>query len=167
VDSDQGDLEAPFLAWPEGEIRLLFLVRDARSWIHSRCRAEKRAGPESWRTLMRWVRVNRRIEAALRRSARPIFVLGYEELALAPEAALTRVCEWLEQPFDAAMLSPGVASRSHILAGNRMRHDAGRRSSIRYDYGWLSSPYWPCRLAFLHPRVARMNRRLVYGNRLL
>jgi hypothetical protein len=166
VDSYQDDLVLP--RWrPDGlEIRLLFLVRDARSWVHSRSRDA--IGPlASWRTLARWWRVNRRIEAELQGAAKPLFVLGYEELALAPEAALARLCAWLDLPFAAAMLTPGEASRSHVLSGNRMRFDPERRARIRYDGAWLASQAWVPRLIPLLPPVAALQRRLVYGNRLL
>lgn len=166
VDSYQGDLALPRQTLPGLETRVLFLVRDARSWVHSR-RRDARGPLAPLRSLARWWRVNRRFERELRRCGKPLFVLGYEELALAPEAALQRLCAWLDLPFDAAMLTPGEASRSHVLSGNRMRFDAERRARIRYDGAWLASPGWTPRLIPLLPPVAAMHRRLVYGNRLL
>jgi len=166
VDSFQDDLVLPRRTLTGLEIRLLFLVRDARSWVNSRSRPA--AGPLApWRTLARWWRSNRRFEAELRGSAKPLFVLGYEELALAPEAALARLCAWLEIPFAPEMITPGTTTRSHVLSGNRMRFDPERRSRIRYDGAWLASPALVPRLIPLLPPVASMQRRLVYGNGLL
>jgi hypothetical protein len=166
VDSYQADLLAPQLSWSRGEIRCLFLVRDVRSWVHSRTR--NREDPlAACMALARWMRTNRQVEAALRRSGRPVFVLGYEELALAPEASLRRICDWLGLSFDAAMLSPGPSSSSHILAGNRMRFDADRAASIRYDASWMARGGAAASIAAALPPVRGMNRRLVYGNGLL
>ena len=96
-----------------------------------------------------------------------MFRLGYEELALAPEQALRKICAWLEIGFDPAMLQPGLNSSSHIVSGNRMRFDPGQSQAIRYDAAWLSSAALSLRVAPLLPAVARLNRRLVYSNGLL
>jgi hypothetical protein len=166
VDSFQADLLGPQLPWPSGEIRCLFLVRDVRSWVHSRSRNRERPFA-AWRALARWLRTNRQVEGALRRSGRPVFVLGYEELALAPEASLRRLCGWLGLDFDAAMLTPGPSSSSHILAGNRMRFDSDRAASIRYDASWMTQGGAVAEIAAALPPLRGMNRRLVYSNGLL
>lgn len=166
VDSYQADLSVPAMAWPGGEIRTLFLVRDVRSWVHSRSRRSDRPAA-AWRALARWWRTNRQVDAALRRSGRPVFVLGYEELALAPEASLRKVCDWLGLPFDPAMLSPGSSSSSHILAGNRVRFDPERSASIRYDGSWMHQASAAIGIASQLPPVRSLNRRLVYGNALI
>ncbi len=166
VDSYQADLQVPQLSWPSGEIRCLFLVRDVRSWVHSRSHGRDRPAAD-WRALARWLRTNRQLERALGRSGRPVFVLGYEELALAPKASLCRLCEWLGLEFDGAMLSPGPSSSSHILAGNRMRFDSERSATIRYDGSWMARGTAPASIAAALPPIRGMNRRLVYGNGLL
>ena len=166
--ADQELVEAHSLGRP---VRVIQLTRDVRSWVHS----ESRRGVErhgrgvgvGWRSLLRWWRVNRRLDQQLHRCGHPVFRLGYEELALAPEAALRGLCHWLELDFDAAMLQPGSHSKSHIVSGNRMRFEPGRSDAIRYDAAWLSSPALPLRLAPLLPPVSRLNRRLVYSNGLL
>lgn len=166
VDSFQADLSVPTLPWPGGEVRTLFLVRDVRSWVHSRSRRRERPAA-AWRALVRWLRTNHQVEGVLRRSGRPMFVLGYEELALAPEASLRKICNWLQLPFNAAMLSPGAASSSHILAGNRMRFDPQRSASIRYDGSWMNQAPAGIAIASQLPPLRGMNRRLVYGNGLI
>jgi hypothetical protein len=167
VDSFQDDLELPQLQVEGLEIRVIFLVRDARSWVHGRCRHGGGGPLKTWRTLARWLRINRRFEHRLGQCRKPLFRLGYEELALAPEAALGRLCDWLDLPFDPDMVTPGETSKSHILAGNRMRFDPRKRARIRYDGGWLASGLLASRLAPLLPPVQAMHRRLVYSNKLL
>jgi hypothetical protein len=65
------------------------------------------------------------------------------------------------------MLSPGEASTSHILSGNRMRFDPERRAVIRYDAAWLASRSPILGAALGLSPLAQLNRRLVYGNGLL
>ena len=171
VESFQADeqlLEAQALGRP---VRVIQLTRDVRSWVHSESRRgverHGRGGTVGWRSMLRWWRINRRWEQRLNRSGCAVFRLGYEELALAPEQALRQLCAWLEVGFDPAMLQPGLNSSSHIVSGNRMRFDPGQCQAIRYDAAWLSSSALSLRFAPLMPAVARLNRRLVYGNGLL
>ena len=166
VDSYQADTSVPILSWQGGEIRTVFLVRDVRSWVHSR--SHKRERPAAaWRALARWVRENRRMESLLRHSDHPFFVLGYEELALAPEASLRRLCTWLDLPFDEAMLAPSVSSSSHILVGNRVRFERDRAATINYDSTWLGQASTGIGIIAQLPPVRSMNQRLVYSNRLI
>jgi hypothetical protein len=65
------------------------------------------------------------------------------------------------------MLTPGLASGSHILSGNRVRFDPQKIQQIRYDASWLLAPAWPASVALNLPQLARMNRRLVYANQLV
>jgi len=152
------------------DIRIIHLVRDVRSWVHSRARAGLKAG-QRWsaaRQLVRWWRVNAKFERAFQQSRYPVFRLGYEEFALQPERSLQLLCAWLAIDFQEAMLAPGLNSGSHILAGNRVRFDVDRNRTIAYDGAWLGvlAPT-TAHLGLLLPGVARMNRRLVYSNDLL
>ena len=171
VESFQADeqlLQVQALGRP---LRVIQLTRDVRSWVHS----ESRRGVErhgrgrgvGWRSLLRWWRVNRRLDQRLAASGHPVFRLGYEELALAPELALRRLCRWLDLDFDAAMLQPGMHSTSHIVSGNRMRFEPGQSEAIRYDAAWMASSALSLRMAPLLTPVAHLNRRLVYSNGLL
>ena len=169
VDSFQDDLELPHRMPPNVDVRVIHLVRDVRSWLHSRLRAtrqRKRWLPDL-RTLARWWYVNRKFDRVLRQCGRPVFHLGYEELALKPERSLQLICDWLGLDFHDQMLTPGMTTKSHILSGNRMRFDKDRVSEIRYDSSWLDSSDHVIRLAMLIPPVQRLNQRLVYSNRIL
>jgi hypothetical protein len=166
VDSFQDDLVLPMQLPPDVDVRIIHLVRDVRSWLHSRLRAKRQVHRfcSDARTLARWWYVNWKFERVLKRSGRPVFRLGYEELALRPEEALQHLCDWLGVPFDPSMLKPGFNSQSHILSGNRMRFDVQKSSVIIYDDSWLRSTHWMVRLAPLIPVIAAMNYRLVYSN---
>ena len=113
------------------------------------------------------MRVNRLWEMKLRQSSVSCFRLGYEELALAPEASLKLLCNWLGLDFCSDMLRPGRYSSSHIIAGNRMRYRPGRRNRIEYDAAWLGSSSSAVKASLLVPGVGSLNRRLVYSNNVL
>jgi len=152
-------------------VRVIHLSRDARSWTHSEARrGVSRYGRTRYvglRGLLRWIRVNRRLEKKLRRSSLPYFRLGYEELALAPEASLRLLCDWLSLDFYPDMLKSNDSSSSHIIAGNRMRYSLEKRSRIEYDGAWLSSDGFSVKASLLVPGVASLNQRLVYSNDVL
>ncbi|MCB4393888.1 sulfotransferase [Synechococcus sp. HB1133] len=170
VDSYQDDLEMTRLSEAMFDIRIIHLVRDVRSWVHSRARAARKSGLRwpAMRQLARWWRVNAKFERSFWQSPYPVFHLGYEEFALQPQRSLELLCAWLSIDFQEAMLAPGQNSSSHILAGNRVRFDAERSRTIAYDGAWLGAPApTAADLGLLLPNVARMNRRLVYSNGLL
>ena len=165
VESYQDDFSLPFLEDPSLEIRVIHLTRDVRSWVHSRSRDGRQRG--RWLPgllpLLRWWRLCARHERQLRRCGKPVFRLGYEELALRPEQSLRRLCDWLDLEFAPVMLSPVNHSASHILAGNRVRFDAERSAAIRYDAQWMAAPSGVAQVALALPWLAALNRRLVYS----
>ena len=167
VESYQDDVVLPWLEDPSIEIRILHLTRDLRSWVHSRSRDGREQG--QWfaglKPLLRWCRLSSRHERLFRLTGKPVFQLGYEELALEPEQTLRRLCAWLGLPFEEAMLQPALHSTSHILSGNRMRFDTNRSASIAYDGSWMASRSGLAQLALMLPWVAALNQRLVYSGR--
>ena len=169
VDSFQDELVLPQSMPSDVDVRVIHLVRDVRSWLHSRLRAARQSGrplPEL-RTLLRWWYVNRKFDRVLQQCGRPVFRLGYEELALQPERSLQLICEWLAVPFSDQMLAPGAHSTSHLLSGNRMRFDRDRSRSIHYDAAWMASRDRLIHTSVLIPGVAALNRKLVYSNKLV
>ena len=167
VESYQDDFVLPFLEDPALEIRVLHLTRDVRSWVHSRSRDGRQRG--RWlpglQPLLRWWRLCARHERQLKRCGKPVFRLGYEELALEPEASLRRLCAWLGVEFAPEMLQPVLQSGSHILAGNRVRFDADRGRAIQYDSAWMRVGSGVAQLALALPALAGLNQRLVYSGR--
>ena len=165
VESYQDDFKLPFLEDPSLEIRVIHLTRDVRSWVHSRSRDGRKRGHwlPGFIPLLRWWRMSARHEMQLNRCGKPVFRLGYEELALRPEQTLRRLCDWLNLEFAEAMLAPVAQSSSHILAGNRVRFDAERGSTIHYDAEWMAMGASVAQLALAWPPLAALNRRLVYS----
>ena len=119
VDSSQEDLDPPFEEFPNLEIRVVFLVRDVRSWVYARARDAAKRGKRlpPLRTLARWTKGNFCFERELRRSDKPIFLLGYEHWARSKEASGSSLRS-LGLDFTPNMLQPEGLSNSHIIAGN-------------------------------------------------
>ena len=168
VESFQDDFNLPMLDDPSLDVRIIHLTRDVRSWVHSRARDGQKRG--AWlpglRPLLRWWRLSARHERQFKASGKPVFRLGYEEVALEPEDTLRRLCAWLNLDFQEEMLQPLVFSHSHILSGNRVRFDAKKARSIRYDASWMRNPTGLAQLALCLPWLAELNKRLVYSNSL-
>lgn len=87
--------------WPEA--RYIHIVRDGRDVARSRIdlgwAGNMYTGVDSWiEAELLWNRVRPEIPAARR------IEVKYEELILNPERELTRICEFLEVPYDSAML---------------------------------------------------------------
>jgi hypothetical protein len=77
---------------------------------------------------------------------------------------LPRICEFLDIGYEPAMLVP-ERSTSHVIRGNRMRHDS-RRRAVSYDPRWLLRREW-LMPALLCRRIMRFNREQVYSNGLV
>lgn len=154
------------------DLRVLFLVRDVRSFTISeidnvaRKRAEGRAyaGVGPFTAFRRWHAANLRTERFVGSHGLPCLRLGYEELCLAPERLVPRICDFIGVPFEPSMLAL-ERSASHVLRGNRMRHDAGRRR-VAYDPRWFVRGEWMLP-ALLCRRIMRFNRERVYSNGLV
>ena len=174
-------------AWTEvvgrDDVRVLYLVRDVRSWTISMIDLSRRngefrikdliskfglgaprkiAGRSRFNRFRQWYRGNREIDRFLAGSGIPRFQLGYEELCLHPNRLVESLCRFLGVPPTRTMLSI-ERSGSHIVLGNRMKEDAEKRRGILYDVRWLLRDEWLLPSALL-PHVMRYNARQVYRN---
>lgn len=152
-----------------GEPRVIFLLKDVRNFTVSEVEsaARKRAQGRNRRQLSSfgafayWYRHNRKLERGLRQRGLPVFRVGYEEICLATEPVVRALCAFLDVEFEPGMLDLG-RSRSHVLAGNRMRMQS-EKHEIAYDSRWFTSSGWLLP-ALLCPWVMRFNRARVHGN---
>jgi hypothetical protein len=170
VESFQADeqlLDARALGRP---VRVIHLVRDVRSWVHSEARRgverHGRGMSVGWRSLVRWWRVNRRLSS------------GYGGLTVRYFSWAMRNWPWHQKQRCGAYAtglschlsgdaSTRTAFRQPYCFWNRLRFEPGQSHAIRYDAAWLTSPALSLRVAPLLPSVAAMNRRLVYSHGLL
>ena len=118
------------------EARFIHLVRDGRDVALSRRRRGMGADKPMAKTANLW---RRRIEDArtqMRRLDRRYLELRYEDLVADPEPHLRRICEFVELPFEPAMLrhtesAPERLAELGDLAaeGGRQARDAAERAS--------------------------------------
>ena len=160
VDSSQSDIkELPSLA-EEYDVRVIFLVRDVRSWVWSRL---KKTGGSAMKHAMEWAKGNRDVSCRLAGAGVPFYQLGYEELALRPMQALESLCRWLDLEFEETMLAPSAHSQSHVIVGNKIARQPGARDAIVYDASWMASRKMDG-FSILYPLYAKLNRTWVYSN---
>lgn len=146
------------------DVRVLQVTRDVRSWVASR---RRRKGDNLISAYVTWLRNVKRIDTDLAQRDLPRFQLGYEELALRPREVLTLICNWLDVPFEEAMLTPFGKTRSHIITGNGSIRKPNLAATIRYDGSWLAANEYPIMSGLLTGVCGRINQRLVYSNGLL
>jgi hypothetical protein len=167
----------------EVEVKVVFLIRDVRSWTISMLEVNQRAGElnladivkkyrwKAWKPLSEripvkyfwhWYLVNRRTKRLLQQAGLPALQVGYEELSLYPDFILKQVCEFLQIDFAANMLSLSE-TRGHVILGNRMRSQPNKRQRVTYDERWFYSTKWLLS-SVLFPGIIRYNNREVYRN---
>jgi len=159
---------------PDIEAKILFLVKDIRSYIIShreKSTINRTNKTRNLKTLYdryflyniyRWYRGNAEIEKFLRSRSLGYFQIGYEELCFRPEEMLKKLCMFIEIEFHPNMLS-AKNSRSHIIRGNEMRYSEKKVSEIVYDHRWLKSQKSGLYAFFCWPLLS-WNSRKVYSN---
>lgn len=147
------------------ELLAIHLLKDVRAYTVSqidKAPADVHSSLFAVTTFRRWHQKNERIQRALREVGIPHVKLSYEELCHDPEATVLRLCSALGIDPEPEMTS--LRSRnSHLIAGNRIRHDPEKRAEIVYDDRWLRRRDWKL-AAFLHPGIMRYNAREVHGS---
>jgi hypothetical protein len=131
------------------DVKVIFLVRDHRSWTVSRVRNSKRKSTFNFGKLLeayRWLWLNRRMEQALNRSGLPVLVVRYENLVFDQVDEMRRIYQFAEigESFAAENIGTGTV---HDIYGNRMKDDPKQIRTIRYDSGWMQDlvlqALWP------------------------
>ena len=141
------------------DLKVVFLVRDFRSWCYSR---HSRLGSSSLILALRWLKGNLSTEKKLKTIAPSYITIGYEEFALYPEHILKIICKHTNVNYSNKMLQPTNTS-SHILRGNVVRGDKKKSSRIQYDARWFTSNRMNLLAVFCFPLI-RKNNKWVYSN---
>lgn len=144
-----------------GSLRVLYLVRDVRSFATSQLhRSGKNGTLHAVRAMRLWKKTNLEYERTLNDLNVRSLAVGYEELCLFPERTLQSICELLEIPFSEGMRKPSGLS-GHVATGNPMRIDPERNQSVIYDHRWYFRPDVSRAFSF-YPGLSDLNRRLAY-----
>lgn len=152
---------------PKVDIRVLFLIRDVRSFTISHMDIAKRKKLNYIRRIpayhfWQWYRGNRKIQQFLRKENIQSFQIGYEELCLYPNLIIQKICDFLGEKPEPSMLSL-KDSGSHVIRGNRMRYQLNKRQGILYDNRWFYRNEWILPAAFF-ANIMVYNTREVYSN---
>lgn len=151
---------------PDVELRVIHLWKDVRSYTISQIDKAPAVGCHPLRSVAMfrtWHRKNRNIDRFVRANRVPCLRVGYEALCRRPDAAVRRICDFLEIDFEADMVSLR-SQNSHLITGNPMRHQPEKRRRIAYDDRWLERDDWKL-AALLCPRIMRYNAREAHGLR--
>lgn len=123
------------------DVRVIYLVRDARAWAFSDHNTRLRKG-KPWRpTLMStftWWRHQKKILKTLNNPDKGYkhLILSYESLVFQTDAQLTRINEFCG--FDSNADTREILEKSivHDVFGNRIKNDPKKRANLTYDDRW-------------------------------
>lgn len=132
---------------PGIDLRFVHLVRDSRGVAHSQTKTVQKQGAAGRyrrhrhpaKTALRWDRVNLSIHS-LTRGGAPSALVRYEDVVSAPREELHRIATFAGIPVERADISfirgnEVELPRGHLVAGNRMRMEAGPLR-LRASDGW-------------------------------
>jgi hypothetical protein len=134
VDTSKNRLRlGALLRFSDQEVRAIHLIRDVRGVVASNLRRGK--SRDAREAAQQWVKVNRKIEHALRSLPKQkVAVLRYEELCLHPQQALSRLFRFCGVNADFQVAD--YRETPHHIIGNPMR--LRPFSEIRLDERWRS-----------------------------
>ncbi len=146
----------------EIDLRIIFLIKDVRSWAISKKRVflkQKRKGNFYLRHILSWYKANRKIKDYLEAKNLKYLQIGYEELCLKQDYINDLICDSLD--IKKEKLEFAKNGKHHIAYGNRMK--LKREQKLRYDYRWFSN--WKVNfLTVLLPFVFFWNKKNTYSN---
>jgi hypothetical protein len=155
---------------PELDLKVLYIIRDVRSWTVSQLDTIERAKKKpklfqgnAYYFFWRWYVRNRRYLRFTAEQHLDVYPVGYEELALQPGKTMRAVCRLLGVEFDSSMLNLRNTG-SHSVLGSRMRTQKDKMK-IRYDHRWFLRSEWKIP-SLLFPNIMKYNTKHVYGNEL-
>lgn len=125
------------LSKQKADVRVIYLVRDARAVVYSYDRKYK----SLWRGFRQIERLDRRARSVKRRfSDVPWMTLRYEDMTGDLDATIKKICDFCEISFQEDMLHPDTNSFNGV-GGNRMRDKPVKK--IETDMTWAREmPTW-------------------------
>lgn len=149
------------------DLKVLYLLKDVRSFTISQIDNLTRKEGQRWhkripgRIFWDWYLRNKAMQRFFADRNMHVFQVGYEELCLHPEQIVRKICTFLGETMEPAMLTL-KESGSHVMRGNRMRYQK-EKAEMSYDHRWFLRNEWILP-AFLFPHIMRYNAREVYRN---
>ncbi len=149
---------------PKLDIRLIFLMRDARAYATSQtriARTQQRKGLRKFKQsaafqLLKWYYCNRRRQKHIQRHNLNAVQMSYESLCFHSEETVQNICNTLGIDYQKKMICLSD-SRHHILQGNSMRLNQKKQASLSYDSRWQGNHDWAAPYS-LFGRIRRYNQ---------
>jgi len=165
----------PILKCNKLEIKVIWLLKDIRSYIYSQIMRKKRTElmqKDSWRriytttilyNILQWRIGNGKILHFLKQNKIPFIKAGYEELCFHSEKIIKIISDFtgIKYEFNTLNLQP---AQTHMMRGNRLRmNNASKIFTLRYDYRWMKEPEITKSLPLIMPFM-KWNIKHVYSN---
>lgn len=146
-------------------LRIIYLVRDVRGWAASHGIRQRRKGRVETPVLFSinaWRKNQRRFLSFLEKNSPALqyCVVSYESLVFQNRRQLARLSDFLGVVYtESAVGSPLGGGTMHDVAGNPLKYDREKRSSLIYD-DWWQYQFGVNLLALCHYPAWRLNARL-------
>lgn len=151
---------------PNIQVKVIHLIKDVRAYTISQIdnlkRKNKKIGFLPQLSLfLKWHKNNNKIIKFLKKKDIEHITIGYEHLCLQTENVIENLCNFMNITSEKEMISLSN-SNSHVIRGNRMRHQPDKRKKIIYDHRWFQRNEWMIG-AILFPYIMKFNDKFVYG----
>jgi len=153
----------PLLKNNLADLRVVFLIRDARGWAKSITEIEKKRGkfPKLyfyWFYL--WYKRNKEMKKFLIKNKLNFIQISYEEFCFKPRETINKILRFADLSPD--LFNLNNKPNTHIAFGNRVKKDNERLRNISYDNRWQKDWWLRVSLLFL-PHIYFWNKRNIYN----
>ncbi len=145
----------------ELDLKIIFLVREARSWSTSYIEGGRRTN--QWIKppifpLHRWYFENRKIKNFLDKNKIPYFQTSYSSICFETDETIGKILDFAGLPREEFYWDNNPDS--HIAYGNRAKFDLMEHKKISYDSRWIHR-YWLNLFFTLMPHIYLWNKKNV------
>lgn len=145
----------------EIELKVIFLIRDARGWAASFSDIGRKDGqllkPPAY-GLYRWLQGNKKIKKFLDDNRLSYLTIGYDELCFQTLPTLEKIIQFIGLDLKKISLDQQQLPNSHIAYGNRAKLTLNQNKQINYDTRWFNR-FWLNLFFLLIPQVRRWNKK--------
>lgn len=145
----------------EVDLKVIFLLRDARGWAASRYDLGVKAGRKIRfypKYFYNWYKMNRKLKKLLEKDNYDYIQVSYEELAFNTEEKIRDIFEFTG--LDPDIFNIDFPPNTHIAYGNRTKKDAHKKKAILYDSRWFHR-FWLNFFFVLMPHIFFWNKKNV------
>lgn len=145
IDTSKGTKHFDIYRELEIEYKLIYLLRDVRSFAFSQSKVAsrqvrkgiKKIKGKVWFQYLKWYFGNKKRLSKFSKENIEYHKVGYEDFCFNQEARLMQICEHTGVEYKKEYLTL-LETKHHILMGNPMKNDKSKQTGIRYDSSWLT-----------------------------